>query len=170
MPSIVKCQSMYLSTDPTPSRASPLPHFDLCTPETPVATAPLCGERACPALGCAAAPKPATREYLKLEPLRSPTPHFDLCTPETPVATAPLCGERACPALGCAAAPKPATREYLKLEPLRSPTSPMSVKPCRRVSVHSSNTHNKSAPPPRPASRMRLQTPASPAAIPTTWH
>ncbi len=90
---------------PSPQQA-PSPHF----PPQP----PYCGERACPALGCAAAPTshPSYPRHTAQagfraasppnggqapSPQQVPSPHF----PPQP----PYCGERACPALGCAAAP-----------------------------------------------------------------
>ena len=81
-----------------------------------------CGEQACPALGCAAAPYPGNaffqadligrfwgRFAAQREQARSP----QFASPSSPVANEASvgepgsCGEQACPALGCAAAPYP---------------------------------------------------------------
>ncbi len=86
-----------------------------------------CGEQACPALGCAAAPDPGNaffqahligrfwgRFAAQREQARSP----QSASPSSPVVKEAsvgergFCGEQACPALGCAAAPSQATRSF----------------------------------------------------------
>ncbi len=102
-----------------------------------------CSERACPALGCAAAPKPSTAVFLRncggligaaaqpsagqaRSPQKAHRSHnvqprgsavcgeSTCCSESTSCAESAFCGERACPALGCAAAPKPGTAVFLR--------------------------------------------------------
>ncbi len=102
-----------------------------------------CSERACPALGCAAAPNPGTAVFLRdwggfigaasqpsagqaRSPQKAHRSHnahprgsavcgeSTCCSESTSCAESAFCSERACPALGCAAAPKPGTAVFLR--------------------------------------------------------